>query len=358
MMSCSQCEVLPPDFPERGTLYLAPPLSHTFAKLCGSLRRSEEGFGHPHPEIVSVPITPGSLSRILPRLRQDLSTQELRDTRSLMLPDGATLGIANLMQMRPLWGLLAAVDGRWLVQLLADNQLETHYQPIVNAADPAEVFGYECLLRGRDSEGELVAAGRLFSTAREMDLLFQLDRAARVSAIRGAHAHGLNCRIFVNFNPTAIYDAAYCLRTTIREVEQSSLSPEQVVFEVVETEEIGDVNHLLRILEVYRNAGFRVALDDLGSGYCSLNLLARLRPDFVKLDMELIRGVDGDPYKAQVAGKLLELAREIGVKTIAEGIESRGEWEWCRDHRADYVQGYLFARPAAQPPLPVAASND
>jgi EAL domain-containing protein (putative c-di-GMP-specific phosphodiesterase class I) len=236
--------------------------------------------------------------------------------------------------------------------MLAEDRLETHFQPIVSAADPASVFGYECLLRGREPGGELVFPGRLFSTAREAELLFQLDRAARVAAIRGAHTHGLTCRVFANFNPTAIYDAAYCLRTTIREVEQCRLRPDQVVFEVVETDEVRDASHLLRILEVYRNAGFQVALDDLGSGYGSLGLLARLRPDYVKLDMELIRNVDQDPYKAQVASKLLELARELGVTTIAEGIETRAEWEWCRSHGADFVQGYLFARPAAPPPLP------
>lgn len=352
MSSCSQCEVLPSEFPEHGTLYLAPPLSHTFGKLCGSLRRHNVSFEQPHPEVVAVPVVPGRLELVLPQLRQSLADQELRDTRSLVLPSGVTLSIADLMRMRPLWNLIAAVEGRWLVQMLAENRLETHFQPIVSAAHPIEVFGYESLLRGRDAGGELVLPGRLFNTARDTNLLFQLDRAARISAIRGAHAYGLNGRVFVNFNPTAIYDATYCLRTTIQEVAQSRLRPEQVVFEVVETEEMGDTSHLLRILEVYRNAGFQVALDDLGSGYGSMNLLARLRPDFVKLDMELIRGVDQDEYKSQVAGKLLELAQELGIKTIAEGIETAAEWEWCRDHGADYAQGYLFARPAAPPPLP------
>jgi EAL domain-containing protein (putative c-di-GMP-specific phosphodiesterase class I) len=357
MSSCSQCEVLPSDFPEYGTLYLAPPLSHTFGKLCGSLRRNDVSFEQPHPEVVAVAVVPGMLAQVLPQLRQSLANQELRDTRSLVLPDGVTLSIADLMRMRPLWSLIAAVEGRWLVQMLAENRLETHFQPIVSAANPTEIFGYESLLRGRDAAGELVLPGRLFSTARDTDLLFQLDRAARISAIHGAHTYGLDCRVFVNFNPTAIYDATYCLRTTIHEVEQSRLHPEQVVFEVVETEEMGDTSHLLRILEVYRNAGFQVALDDLGSGYGSLNLLARLRPDFVKLDMELIRGVDQDVYKSQVAGKLLELAQELGIKTIAEGIETTAEWAWCRDHGADYAQGYLFARAAVPPPLPTAVTS-
>ena len=102
----------------------------------------------------------------------------------------------------------------------------------------------------------------------------------------------------------------------------------------------------------YRDAGFKVALDDLGSGFSSLNLLTMLCPDFIKLDMGLIRDVDSHPVKATIALKLLEAARELGIATIAEGVETLAEWAWVRDHGADYVQGYLFARPGSPPPAP------
>src|SRR5262249_43989437 len=98
--------------------------------------------------------------------------------------------------------------------------------------------------------------------------------------------------------------------------------------------------------------GFLVALDDLGAGYSSLTLLTRLRPDFVKLDVELVREVDIDAYKANIAAKLLELAHSIGIQTIAEGVETLGEWQWLREHECDYVQGFFFGRPDS-PPSPV-----
>jgi EAL domain-containing protein (putative c-di-GMP-specific phosphodiesterase class I) len=105
-------------------------------------------------------------------------------------------------------------------------------------------------------------------------------------------------------------------------------------------------------VEYYRNAGFKVALDDLGSGYGSLKLLSRLKPDFVKLDIDLIRGVDHDAYKAAIAGTIFELARKLGVATVAEGIETEAEWAWVRDHGADYAQGFFIARPGSPPPRP------
>ena len=122
------------------------------------------------------------------------------------------------------------------------------------------------------------------------------------------------------------------------------------MFEVVESEKIEDPDELLSILNCYRQAGFRVVLDDLGAGYSSLNLLARLQPDFIKIDIELIRNVDRDPYKSRVAAKLLELAKELHVATVVEGVETPGQWRWAKDHGADLAQGFLFARPAASPP--------
>jgi len=125
------------------------------------------------------------------------------------------------------------------------------------------------------------------------------------------------------------------------------------VFEVIESSEIKDTRQLLRILDFYRARGFGVALDDMGAGYSSLNMMTKLRPDYVKLDIELIHHVDRGSYKAQIAGKMLELAQGLGLKTIAEGVETEEEWQWARAHGADYLQGFLFAHPAFPPPLPV-----
>ena len=96
----------------------------------------------------------------------------------------------------------------------------------------------------------------------------------------------------------------------------------------------------------------------MGSGYSSLNLIHRLRPDFMKLDMDLIRGVDRDPYKATVARKVVELARDLGVHTIAEGVESAGEMAWVRDHGATFAQGWFIAKPASPPIGDIPARTD
>lgn len=194
----------------------------------------------------------------------------------------------------------------------------------------------------------------MFDIARQADLLFHLDRTARLTAIAQAVVHGSPLPAFINFNPTSIYNPNACLQSTRHAVDTAGIPPDRIVFEVVESDDVGDADHLLNILNFYRDAGFRVALDDVGSGYSSLNLLAQLKPDFMKLDMQLVRGVDTDRYKAGIAARLLDFASCEGIKTVAEGIETRGEWEWVRDHGADYAQGYFFARPSATPMMSLA----
>jgi EAL domain-containing protein (putative c-di-GMP-specific phosphodiesterase class I) len=341
--------------PETGTLCIAPPLAHTLVALRDLVHRLGIPFAEPSPNLMTVPLGPGVLLRLADSLGDALSRAELRDTRSLVVDEGIALTLAHLAAIRPLATMIARIQGDWFSDMLRDGRLTSHFHPIVRTEDPEAVFGYECLLRGLASDGSVVAPGRLYQVARDAEMMFSLDREARLTAIRCGVAEGLDAgdtRLFINFNPTSIYDPVYCLRSTVAAIAKSAFRPGRIVFEVVESDQIEDIGHLIRIVEYYRDAGFGIALDDLGSGYGSLNLLSRLKPDFVKLDMQLIHEVDRSPYKASIVRKLLEMARELGVETIAEGIETEAEWSWVREHGAEYSQGFLFARPESPPPRP------
>ncbi|WP_435005696.1 EAL domain-containing protein [Tundrisphaera lichenicola] len=256
----------------------------------------------------------------------------------------------HLLDTMPLSTMIAKIKGDWLVEMIREERMTSHFQPIVRTESPGEVYAYECLLRGLDLEGSLIAPKLMYDSARNAELLFHLDRAARLTAIREAVRLGIRERLFINFNPSSVYDPAYCLKTTIAAIDEAGFAPDRIVFEVVESDQSGA--NLLRILETYRKAGFRVALDDLGAGYGSLNLLSQLRPDVAKLDIQLIRDVHLDPYQANITAHLLEMAHKLGIETVAEGIESAEEFEWFRDHGATYIQGYYIARPASPPPRP------
>ncbi len=338
--------------PAYGLLYVRLASPAALARVSGVLSAEGVPVADPQPDTLAVPFEPGTLARTVHAIRRVLARDELALALGALAAPGGEGGWARPGPMIPFETLLAAVDRQWLEDAIREERVVSHYQPIVHAASPDRVFGYEALLRGLETDGTLVPPKRLFEAARSPDLRFELDRLGRVTAIRGATAHGMTARLFINFNPAAIEDPASHLRATIGAIAGSGIPPAQIVFEVTESDRIRDVAHLVKVLEFYRGAGFGVALDDLGAGYSSLNLLTRLRPDFVKLDADLVRHVDADPFRAEIVAKLLESARNLGIRTVAEAVETEGEWRWFRDHHAEYVQGFLFARPALPPPLP------
>lgn len=323
-----------------------------------------------YPGVLSIPFTEQKATELINSLATAIGEEGIADYRALVLPEGTEPTLGDLMQTQPLSALVARVRGQWLSDLLDNGRLFSHFQPIVPTAAPETVFGFECLLRAQEDAG-FISPGRIYQVARAAQMMHVVDREARFAAIRGASGAGVGvsdektgsperrtlaeANIFINFLPTAIYDPDHCLQTTIAAIREVGIHPHRVVFEVVESEHITDLPHLANILRVYRNAGFRVALDDLGAGYGSLTLLSELKPDFVKLDAALVRNAGADKFRSEVASRLLDLARALDIRSIAEGIETADELAWVRDHGADYAQGYYIARPGTPPPLPLKA---
>ena len=344
--TCGRCERLPLRLTGAGRLFLWFPMGHTRSRAVALLRRQQLAPVMRGEDQVMIETTAEALSAVSAHLAEGLTSLEAADTRTLFLPGDAEPGAGDVPRVETLTQLTARSGADWLVELLAAERLTSHYQPIVHTGDVTRVFAHEALLRGLAADGSIIPPGRMFGAATAAGLLFQLDLAARRSAIGGAIRRRLPHALFVNFTPTAIYDPNTCLRTTVRAIDEGGLRHDQVVFEVIESDRTTDPAHLQRILAFYRDAGFRVALDDVGSGYSSLNLIHQLRPDFIKLDMQLMRGVHADPYKAMVAAKLLELAAALGIESVAEGIETEEELAWAREHGATYAQGFLIGRPS------------
>ena len=351
-MACPGCEVVPTLENRASRLYLAPRLAHTRATAIRQLADRGWEVERVEDNVFYVKLAGHQAETALGDLSWMLSRPEQSNCPALLLSEHEEFGIHHLGSMVPLAVLIARREHRWLGDLLREERLQMHFQPILHAESGREVFAYECLARGIGRDGSIISPGQLFPAARASELMFHMDRAARIAAIQQAAEHDIRENIFINFNPTSVYDPVFCLRTTFDEVERKGASPSQYVFEVVETDLIEDPGHLEGILREYRRHGFRVALDDLGAGYGSLNMMQNIRPDFVKLDRGMVDGVSGNDYLASITSRLIEMARELGVSVIAEGIESREDWAWLREHKVDYVQGFYFARPAAEPPRP------
>jgi diguanylate cyclase (GGDEF)-like protein/PAS domain S-box-containing protein len=256
---------------------------------------------------------------------------------------GRTEGIAL-----PADDVLVRARTEWLPELLNSSGLYPHLQPIVSLTD-GRTYGFESLIRGRVADRELNGA-EIVAAAQAHGAIFTLDLVGRTVALEQGMPQLIEDEVlFVNFTPTAIYDPAVCLRTTWAIARRHGLSMERICFEVVETERYPDVEFLRRILDEYRAQGAMVALDDLGAGHSSLTYLDALRPDVVKLDRELISGIDEDPSRQRLVGALIDYAHELDVRVVAEGIETEAELAVISDLGADLGQGWYLGRPAAEP---------
>lgn len=216
------------------------------------------------------------------------------------------------------------------------------FQPIVDA-DRREVRAYEALVRGLNNEG----AGTILRAVDD-STMYRFDQACRVKAVKLAAELEMKAQLCINFMPNAVYSPATCIRTTLAAARHYAFDTRQLVFEFTEAETLSSTDHLVDIIDAYREMGFTIAIDDYGAGYSRINLLIDTSPQYLKLDMSLIRDCDWQPAKqALIEGTLLTM-RRLGIETIAEGIETEAEYAWCRAHGIRLFQGYLIARPGFQ----------
>jgi EAL domain-containing protein (putative c-di-GMP-specific phosphodiesterase class I) len=219
------------------------------------------------------------------------------------------------------------------------------FQPIVNLED-RRVFAYEALVRGPRGQGASSVLAQVTDQNR-----YAFDQHCRVKAITLASQLQLpqtGAMLSINFMPGAVYSPQACIQLTLKTASSCGFPLRQLIFEITEAEEVRDRNHLRNIVDEYRRHGFKVALDDFGSGFCGLNLLADFPADIIKLDMELTRNLDQRPAALAIVKQMVVLSRELGSTLIAEGIETVQEVDALRRCGIHLMQGYLFAKPALE----------
>lgn len=232
---------------------------------------------------------------------------------------------------------------RSTIELIQHGAFESHLQPIISL-ESDKTFGYEALLRSSDD----VSPGELFRTANRFGLHSKLDQRARAEAIKATHyAVAPHEKTFINFLPSTIYNPDYCLQHTFEVIDRYGLDPSRFIFEVVETEKVHDVDHLQHVFSTYKKRGMQVALDDVGAGFSTLDMLKRLEPDYVKIDRSYISFCDEDREKREFLKQVRQLTRSMDITLLAEGVERVEEADVCRDFGFDLAQGYFFGKPTA-----------
>jgi EAL domain-containing protein (putative c-di-GMP-specific phosphodiesterase class I) len=282
------------------------------------------------------------LLQLIHRLTADLLPDERRSIR-FRQPGGADAA------WLPLSVLCAAVGGRSVSEYILHRCFTAYLQPIVEPG--GRPVGHECLLRPLPEQAPFRPA-ELFAQAREAGLHSLLDREARRTAIRvGSSLLPQGLKRFVNFLPSSLYGDEAGVEDTFEAIRGTGTDPSDIVFEVVETEPL-DHPELPAVFERCRREGIRLAADDAGAGYATEEAIARLRPDYVKLDRRFVSGCEADPKKQRRIDSLLERAARFGGVVLAEGVEREAEREYLRRAGVPLLQGYLFG-----PASPVPAAN-
>lgn len=213
------------------------------------------------------------------------------------------------------------------------------FQPIINCSNQT-IYGYEALVRGINNESAYSVISRVNDKNR-----YLFDQLCRVKAISLASKLNITSMLSINFLPNAIYAPERCIRTTFEAAKQYDFPTERIMFEFTEVEKMDDTEHVKRIVDYYQSLGFKTAVDDFGSGYSGLNLLADFQTDIIKLDMALIRNIDSNKVRQSIVNNCLTMFNELNITALAEGIETYEEYAWLRDVGIELMQGYYFAKP-------------
>lgn len=214
------------------------------------------------------------------------------------------------------------------------------FQPIVDVRN-REIISYEALLRGPKGE----SAASVFARVPAGDYL-RFDRICRRNAIYLASRLKIPNRLNLNLAAQSIYEVDMSITTTFQASIQSGIPAENIIFEVLESQNLTEQKNLIKYLRLIQEFGFATAIDDFGAGYSGLKLLTEYQPHYIKLDRHLIGNIHEDFVKQRIFTGIRRICDSLCIEVVAEGVESEGEYHWLNEAGISIFQGFYFARPA------------
>lgn len=228
--------------------------------------------------------------------------------------------------------------------ILNNEKITSLYQPIVNLRT-SEIIGYEALSRGPE-QTQFYSPLALIEKAHELNRIWDLEMLFRKKALERLHRLEKDKFLFINVDPDVIKTPEFKSGLTKEYLEQVGGEETSIVFEITERTAISDYTAFQMILENYRRQGYMVAIDDVGAGYSGLKTINELRPNFIKIDMDLIRNIDKDAFKQALIKAFVDTSLTTNIKIIAEGIETKEEMKTLILLGVHAGQGYYLKKPA------------
>lgn len=233
--------------------------------------------------------------------------------------------------------------GKELMKILNEGNIKTVFQPIISLKDGA-VLGYEALSRGPE-DSVLESPSNLFEVARIHDKLWEMELLCRIKALENVSEQIKDLYIFLNVDPAVINDEKFKNGFTKEFLEKYNIGSHNIIFEITEKNVVNDYKSFRAIIDHYKDEGYKIAIDDTGSGYSGLLLISEIHPHYIKLDMNLIRDIDKDGLKRSLIKTFCDFCLVTDIKLIAEGIETENELDTLIDMGIDYGQGFFIQRP-------------
>ncbi|KNZ41828.1 GGDEF domain-containing protein [Acetobacterium bakii] len=230
--------------------------------------------------------------------------------------------------------------------IIKNKQIRTVFQPIVSLRD-GYVLGHEALSR-ITGESKIENPEMLFNLAGEYNKLWDLELLCRTTALEAAFKFMVppyNKKLFINVNPNTMHDDAFRKGFTKDFLRQYHISPKNIIFEITEKNVISDMAGFRATVDHYKSQDYEIAIDDAGAGYSGLNLISDISPSYIKLDMNLIRGINTDNLKFALVKGMVELSKVSNIQLIAEGIETYDELDTLVNLGVQYGQGFFIQKP-------------
>ena len=232
-----------------------------------------------------------------------------------------------------------------LSEIVAKKNIQLLAQPIMDV-ETNKIHACEMLTRGPKGTA-LESPLRLFSIARQTKFLYDLEMIVLEKAYEQIQLTEWKHNIFINFTPVTIGNPRFIkdIRKVIKKYK--GIPPQKITIEVTERDSFEGLEYFSANLKVLRMIGFRIAVDDTGAGYASLNSISEIMPDIIKIDRSVIQNIDKNSVKESMLKGLLLIAKEVGSVVVAEGIESAEEASVLSKNKVDLAQGYFYARPTS-----------
>ena len=242
-----------------------------------------------------------------------------------------------------------------LRRALERREILLHYQPQIDIRR-GHITGVEALARWHHPELGLIPPERFIDIAEETGLIVPIGEwvlHTACTAQRAWQSEGVSdVRVAVNLSPRQFMHGDL-LKDVMRALEQTGCPPNRLELEITESMVMHNPERAVELIRELKDAGVRVAIDDFGTGYSSLASLKRFPIDSVKIDRSFILDIPDDKGDAAITQAVIAMAHSLGLKVIAEGVETREQFNFLRRHRCDEMQGYYFSAP-----LPAAAATD